>query len=50
MSEYRKPSQLVRENTEPKPKIHEERQERAAELKAEQEAREHGPVDEKIDE
>ncbi|MGH2544753.1 MAG: hypothetical protein ACRDIB_18330 [Ardenticatenaceae bacterium] len=34
---YRRPADLVREKTEPDPKIHEERQERAARLDEERE-------------
>ncbi len=43
---YRNPADLVREKTEPQPKIHEERQERAAELEEQHEAAFQETVDE----
>ncbi len=44
---YRRPSDLQRENTEPKPDIHEERNERAARIEDAREAEFAEEVDEK---
>lgn len=44
---YRRPSDLQRENTEPKPNIHEERNERAARIEDDREEQFAEQVDEK---